>query len=112
MGLVKNKLEQHGVLDEAELHVVAAEATDRDRLLQRRVFSCNAFDRRCFRIRIKTPVGTIIHTGDFKIDPTPIDGKLFDLHTLSPPMAIRASWLSFPTARMRSIRDTRHLNVP
>src|SRR6185369_11575968 len=28
-------------------------------------------------------LGTIIHTGDFKIDPTPIDGKLFDLHTMA-----------------------------
>ena len=36
-----------------------------------------------FALAIKTPAGTIIHTGDFKIDPTPIDGKLFDLHTLA-----------------------------
>src|SRR5205823_10222763 len=36
-----------------------------------------------FALAIKTPVGTIIHTGDFKIDPTPIDGKLFDLHALA-----------------------------
>src|SRR5205814_4886674 len=29
-------------------------------------------------LAIKTPVGTVIHTGDFKIDQTPIDGRLFD----------------------------------
>ena len=33
--------------------------------------------------RSRRPSGTIIHTGDFKIDPTPIDGKTFDLHTLA-----------------------------
>ena len=34
-------------------------------------------------LAIKTPLGIVIHTGDFKIDPAPIDGQLFDLHTLA-----------------------------
>ncbi|MGO9269694.1 MAG: ribonuclease J [Terriglobia bacterium] len=34
-------------------------------------------------LAITTPVGTIIHTGDFKFDPTPTDGRVSDLHTLA-----------------------------
>lgn len=34
-------------------------------------------------IAITTPLGVLIHTGDFKVDPTPTDNELFDLHTLA-----------------------------
>lgn len=37
----------------------------------------------CLALAVTTPLGVIIHTGDFKVDPTPTDNEPFDLHTLA-----------------------------
>src|SRR5437867_6145340 len=83
MALVRNKLEQHGLLEEAQLNIVK----DKDEVTAA-CFSVQFFHVThsivdAFALAIKTPAGTVIHTGDFKIDPTPTDGKLFDLHALA-----------------------------
>jgi len=83
MGLVRNKLEQHGLLDQADLHTVAAKDMVEVGPFKVEFFHVTHSIVDSFALAIQTPAGTVIHTGDFKIDPTPIDGKTFDLHTLA-----------------------------
>lgn len=82
LGLVRLKLEEHKLLDVTEL--ITCEAGD---IIRAGKFSVEFIhanhsiaDSVCFAI--KCPVGTVVHTGDFKIDPTPIKGKIMDLTRL------------------------------
>ncbi|MCA1621916.1 MAG: ribonuclease J [Acidobacteria bacterium] len=82
MGLIEYKLEEHGLLSDVVLHRV--EPRDHAEI--------GAFDVEfirvshslidCFALAINTPVGTIIHTGDYKVDETPVIGEPIDLRTL------------------------------
>jgi ribonuclease J len=83
LAFVEGKLEEHKLLDETEL----IEITPREK------FTVGPFTIEpihvthslvdCVSLAIETPVGVIIHTGDFKIDLAPLDGKSFDLHTFA-----------------------------
>jgi len=78
LGLLANKLKEHDLEDSAEAHeITAGEAWDIApfRLEGIRV-THSLMD--CLALAIETPVGTIIHTGDFKIDNTPMEGEMFD----------------------------------
>ncbi|MDA8099090.1 MAG: ribonuclease J [Nitrospiraceae bacterium] len=83
LGFVKDKLKEHELDSEAELITVKPR---------------DVVDIGCFRVEfirvthsivdgvglgITTPVGRVVHTGDFKIDPTPVDGEIMDLRTFS-----------------------------
>jgi ribonuclease J len=83
MGLVKNKLEQHGLLADVQLNTVKERDSVSLGPFTVEFFHVTHSIVDSFALAIKTPVGTIIHTGDFKIDPTPLDGKKFDLHALA-----------------------------
>jgi ribonuclease J len=83
IGLVKNKLAQHGLLEETRLHVVAPRESVDLGPFQVEFFHVTHSIVDSFALAITTPAGTVIHTGDFKIDPSPIDGRSFDLHTLA-----------------------------
>lgn len=83
LAYVEGKLEEHEMLDETELIEI----------VPKEKFSIGPFTIEpirvthslvdCVALAIQTPVGVIIHTGDFKIDLSPLDDKPFDLHTFA-----------------------------
>jgi ribonuclease J len=80
-GLAESKLEEHDLTENTLLH----------RVVPRDVVEVGAFTIEfirvshslvdCFSLAIKTPVGTIIHTGDYKVDETPVIGEPIDLRS-------------------------------
>jgi ribonuclease J len=83
MALVRKKLEEHGLLDSAKLHVVSPGDTTSLGPFQIEYLRVTHSTIDCVALAVRTPAGVIIHTGDFKIDPTPVDGKPFDLHAFA-----------------------------
>jgi ribonuclease J len=83
LGLAESKLRRHHLLDGAELHAIQ----DGDRL-ERGPFEIEFYRVShsipdCVGLVIDTPVGTIVHSGDFKFDYTPVDGQPTDLGRLA-----------------------------
>jgi len=82
LALAEYKLDEHKMLGDVLLH----------RVEPRDVVTLGSFTIEfirashslidCFHLAIKTPVGTIIHTGDYKVDETPVIGEPIDLRTL------------------------------
>jgi ribonuclease J len=83
LALVRKRLEEHGLLDDATLREVAPGQIIRIEPFQIEFLHVTHSTIDCVALAIRTPVGVIIHTGDFKIDPTPVDGKPFDLHAFA-----------------------------
>ncbi|MEP6925774.1 MAG: ribonuclease J [Pyrinomonadaceae bacterium] len=82
-GLADSKLSEHKLLDDTLVHRVEARQIVKIGSYFKVEFinaSHSLID--CFSLAIETPVGTIIHTGDYKIDETPVIGKPYDLQTL------------------------------
>lgn len=79
IGLIKNKLEEHKLLRKTKLKIVEQGQTiNFGKIKVEFIRSCHSIPDSVM-LAIHTPVGTVMHTGDFKIDHTPIDGKLMDL---------------------------------
>ena len=79
VGLIKNKLEEHKLLRTTELHeVTQGETVKLGKNFKVEFIRSSHSIPDSVMLGITTPAGTILHTGDFKVDFTPIDGKIMD----------------------------------
>ena len=80
VGLIKNKLEEHKLLRSTKLvEVVQGQTISLGKYFNVEFIRSTHSIPDSVMLAITTPVGTILHTGDFKVDYTPIDGKMMDL---------------------------------
>ncbi len=82
LGILENKLQEHGLLKTARLNTVEAGETISLGVFDAEFIRVNHSIADACAIAIKTPLGTIIHSGDFKLDISPIDGEMMDITRL------------------------------
>ena len=83
ISLIKNKLEEHKLTQTTKLYTVKQGQTIKFKQMQVEFINSNHSIPDAVMLAITTPVGTILHTGDFKIDYTPIDDKVIDLNRIA-----------------------------
>ncbi len=83
LAYVEDKLDEHELLDASTLIEIRPGETVTIGPFKVRPIQVTHSLVDCVSLAIHTPLGVIIHTGDFKVDPTPTDNKLFDLHTFA-----------------------------
>ncbi len=83
LALVERRLEEHQMLDQAKLHKIKPGGKLTLGPFAIEFIHVTHSIVSCVLLAITTPLGVIIHTGDYKVDPTPTDNELFDLHTLA-----------------------------
>ena len=83
IGLIKNKLEEHKLLRKTRLNtVMQGDTITLGNMKVEFIRSCHSIPD-AVMLAIHTPVGTVVHTGDFKVDYTPIDDEKMDLGRLA-----------------------------
>ena len=83
LALVKKRLEEAGLLDSATLREVIPGRYVELGPYEIEFIPVTHSTVDCVALAIRTPAGVVIHTGDFKIDHTPVEGAGFDLHTFA-----------------------------
>jgi ribonuclease J len=79
LGLCENKLREHGILSECSLNVVQPRQTVKLGCMSVEFICVNHSIPDACALAVHTPAGVIVHTGDFKVDYTPIGGGIIDL---------------------------------
>ena len=83
LSIASGRLKEYGVLDKADLNAIApGDKVDLGDFSAEFIHVTHSIPD-SVTIALKTPVGVIVHTGDFKFDTTPVDGKLSDIQTLA-----------------------------
>jgi ribonuclease J len=80
LALVEPKLEEHGIDAKARLKTVRPRERVTIGPFTVEFMRVTHSMPDCVALAITTPLGVVVHTGDFKIDQTPLDGECFDLH--------------------------------
>ena len=83
LALVERRLEEHELPQQPRLKSVKAKQLVEAGPFKVEFIHVTHSTVDCVALAITTPLGVVIHTGDFKIDPTPLDNEPFDLHTLA-----------------------------
>ena len=83
LALVKKRLEEAGLLESTALREVLPGRRIEIGPYEVEFIPVTHSTIDCVALAVRTPVGVIIHTGDFKIDQTPVDGAPFDLHSFA-----------------------------
>jgi len=83
LAYVEDKLEEHGLLDNADLREIRPGESFKIGPFTIHPIQVTHSLVDCVSLAVHTPLGVIIHTGDFKVDPTPTDNRLFDLHAFA-----------------------------
>ena len=79
LGILENKLTEHRLLDKVKLNTVRAGDVVKLGAFSAEFIRVNHSIADACCIAITTPVGVIMHSGDFKLDVSPIDGEMMDL---------------------------------
>ncbi len=83
LAMVERRLEEHGLADQAKLNTVKPGSRIEIGPFSIEFIHVTHSIVSSMALAITTPLGVIVHTGDFKVDPTPTDNEPFDLHTLA-----------------------------
>jgi ribonuclease J len=78
LGLLANKLKEHDLEDTADIREITAGQPWEIAPFQIEGIRVTHSLMDCLALAIETPIGTVLHTGDFKIDNTPMEGEMFD----------------------------------